>query len=70
MSREVWVVEDANGEPKRAQTFEPTALGLLPGERVRRYVPAPEPPEMTDKEAEGVLEMIINNWDEPKGGSS
>jgi len=45
MAREVWVVEDANGEPQWATACAPlTEASLRPGQRVIRYVPAADDP--------------------------
>lgn len=43
MAREVWVVENAKGDPDWARADSaPTELSLMPGQRVTRYVPADE----------------------------
>lgn len=39
IERHVWVVEDKNDKPKRAQTFKPTRLGMLDDEHAILYVP-------------------------------
>ena len=71
MPRAVWVVEDASGNPRWASAVPITEQSLdRPGLRIVRYVPEPEPDyqAIADAldEAQTDLDMILNDWDEPK----